>query len=328
VRVSPELARWLLASDEPSVHAWALVAVGGREPEELTVRRVRARIGKEGWCATLLANQLPEGQWDSPGTTLAQLYRPKYTSLNWRLLVLTELGAPARLPGVARAWELLLRAADAGARDAIDGAESEVCFTGNLARMGYRLGAGGDRRVQRAIDWLLGAQKKDGGWNCFPSTRGTLDGWEALAAFAAVPEPARSTEMQTAIERGAEFYLRRGLLHEGSGRYEPWYRTHYPHHYFYDFLVGLDLLTSLGYGKDRRLREALDLLESKRNPGGGWDLDALQPDLPTISPFVAELVRRNPVYPLVLEFPGRPSRWVTLTAIEVLRRAGRLERAT
>src|SRR5438876_177018 len=32
---------------------------------------------------------------------------------------------------------------------------------------------------------------------------------------------------------------------------------------------------------------------------------------------------RGPFYPLGLEVPGRPSRWITTTALTVLRRAGR-----
>ena len=55
-------------------------------------------------------------------------------------------------------------------------------------------------------------------------------------------------------------------------------RLHYPVHYYYDLLVGLDVLTSLRYGDDRPMRPALDRLENKRTRDGSWNLDALHPD--------------------------------------------------
>jgi len=139
-----------------------------------------------------------------------------------------------------------------------------------------------------------------------------------LAAFAALPHSARTPSIQRAIERGAEFYLDRGLLREGRTPYAPWMRLHYPVQYYYDLLVGLDVLTSLGYGEDRRIRPALAKLERMRNRDGSWNMDALHPD--TEDPAYQF---RGPFYPLGLEVPGRPSRWITTTALTVLRRAGR-----
>src|SRR5947208_312554 len=146
-------------------------------------------------------------------------------------------------------------------------------------------------------------QKKDGGWHCFRSRTGTLDCWEALAAFVAIPSEARTPPIRQSIERGAEFYLERRLFREGPAPYRPWFRLHYPVHYYYDLLVGLDTLTSLGYGEDPRMRPALDRLEAMRNRDGSWNMDALHPD--TEDPAYQF---RGPFYPLGLEVPGRPSR--------------------
>ena len=172
-----------------------------------------------------------------------------------------------------------------------------------------RFGYADDPRVRAAVDWLVHAQKDDGGWHCFPSEVGTLDCWESLAAFAALPSSARSAAVHAAIERGAEFYLERGLLRESDGSTNPpWQRIHYPNHYYYDFLVGLDLLSALGYAEDPRIRPALDLLEERRNPDGTWNLQAVHPDLLPDDPYHP----RTPVYPVLLEHVGRPSRWATL----------------
>src|SRR5207247_5085243 len=101
----------------------------------------------------------------------------------------------------------------------LGGRNSVVFFTGNAVRMLTRFGYLDHPSVESSIDWLLRHQKSDGGWHCFRSRTGTLDGWEALAGFAAIPEAKRSAAMHRAIERGAEFYLERGLLREGRTPY-------------------------------------------------------------------------------------------------------------
>src|SRR5207249_4039672 len=80
--------------------------------------------------------------------------------------------------------------------------------------------------------------------------------------------------MERSISRGAEFYLERKLFEEGR-RYAPWFRFHYPTHYYYDVLVGLDVLTVLGYAGDRRLQPALRILREKRQSDGTWFLDRI-----------------------------------------------------
>lgn len=84
--------------------------------------------------------------------------------------------------------------------------------------------------------------------------------------------------MHRAVERGAEFYLEREMHKEGKS-YAPWYRFHYPIHYYYDLLVGLDFMTALGYGDDSRLRYAIDRLKEKRRSDGRWNIDAVHPNL-------------------------------------------------
>ena len=318
VALTPRLRNWLLSEEaDPSLRHRVLRDVLGRPPDDPDVIRERKGIGRKGWAARILRLQHPQGQWDTAGTSAFELYHPKYVATNWRLLVLSDLGVNGRHPGVVKAVKLFLRRFGGPSGD-LGGRKSEVCFTGNAVRMLARFGYLKDPGVQPAIDWLVRHQKSDGGWHCFRSRTGTLDCWEALAAFAALPPSHRSASIERAIERGAEFYLDRGLLREGRTPYAPWMRLHYPVHYYYDLLVGLDVLAALGYGEDRRMRPALDKLEGKRNRDGTWNLDAHHPD--TEAPAYQF---RGPFYPFGLEVPGRPSRWITATALNLLRRSGR-----
>ncbi|HYS99862.1 MAG TPA: hypothetical protein VEO20_04285 [Thermoplasmata archaeon] len=312
------LRNWLLAKDaDPSVRVRVLRDLLERPEDDAELVRAQQQIGRKGWAAKILREQHPHGQWATSGTSAAELYRPKYVATNWRLLVLSDLGLTKKHPRIAKGMNLLVRRRFLPAGE-LGRIGSEVCITGNAVRMLLRFGYTKHPHLRPAIDWLVRYQKKDGGWHCFRSSTGTLDCWEALAAFAALPPASRSPEVHRSIERGAEFYLSRALFREGATPYRPWFRLHYPVHYYYDLLVGLDVLTSLGYGDDRRMRPALDRLEAMRNRDGSWNLDALHPDTEDPNYQV-----RGPFYPLGLEVPGRPSRWITTTALTVLQRAGR-----
>ena len=320
MELTPAVRQWLLHEADPSIVYRYLTEVMERRADDLEVRNAQERIAREGWAHRILSEQLPSGAWASPSADSRGLYVPKYIATNWRLLVLSDMGLTRDRPEIDRAVQLVLAAHDRPDGD-LGGSGSEVCFTGNAVRYLLRLGYDEDAAVRRSIDWLVATQKPDGGWHCWESEVGTLDCWEALAAFAALPPSRRTAAIEAAIGRGAEFYLDRGLLREGADPYPPWSRLHYPNHYYYDVLVGLDVLTRLGYGRDPRLGPALDLLEGKRDGQGRWSLESIHPDLGPD----AEYDVRTPFYPFVLERPGRPSRWITTTALAVLRRSGRLE---
>ena len=145
--------------------------------------------------------------------------------------------------------------------------------------------------------------------------RGTLDCWEGLSAFAVLPRRKWTRGIRRCVESGVEFYLARELFRQGR-RYQPWLRFHYPVHYYYDVLVGLDVITSLGHGRDRRLKRALQILERKRLPDGTWALDAIHPDLGIGAGYRFKKRPRK----FALEKPGKSSKWITLTALRVLKR--------
>lgn len=316
MRIAASLSRWLLGPDsDPSVRSRALVEVLGATPTDPRVHSAQRSIGRTGWAAAILREQLSDGQWATPGSSAGELYRPKYIATNWRMLVLADLGLTRADPRVEKMTRLVLRRWG-GPRGSLGGRYSEVCVTGNALRAFLRFGYAGEPEVGRMLRWLLRAQKSDGGWHCFPSRHGTLDAWEGLAALAYLPATKRSPSVERAIERGAEFYLERRLSREGPTRYEPWYRIHYPNHYYYDLLIGLDMLTRLGYGADPRLSPAIRWLTGRRDAGGRWPLDASHPDLPPTERYSP----RPPYYPFVLEPPGRPSRWATVSALAVLAR--------
>ena len=311
---------WLLEDNQPSVRYFTLVDLLGRKEGDPEVRRTLSRIPRVGWGAQLLARQKPKGHWEAREPTnfpawARFLQFPQFGSTMWPALVLSDLGFTSRDPRIRRTAELIL---DYKLRlsSPFNFFTEEVCAVGNLARMLSRFGYGDDRRVQKLYAWMLEDQRENGGWNCAPDRPGTLDCWEALDAFSALPKVTRTRSMEEAIDRGVEFYLGRNLFREGK-RYEPWFRFHYPTHYFYDVLVGLDVVTRLGYSGDPRLRPALKVLTDKRRPDGTWVIDRAHPDVGT------ELKKDyggTHFKSWTLEPVGGPSKWITLTALRILRR--------
>lgn len=313
---SQKVLDWLLEPDQPSVQYLTLTQLQGRKESDSEVKEAKARIPTTGWAAEILARRNPAGWWVHDKS----LYVPKYLSTNWNMLVLSDLGATREIPAVGESCELWM------ARSPLKGGgvggnskgTGHHCYTGNMARALIRLGYRDDRRIRRALDWLVETAHPKGGWSCFSSGR-NLDSWEGLSAFAVYPRSRWTARMQGCVERGAEFFLERQLHCQGD-RYKPWFRFHYPIHYYYDLLVGLDLLTALGYGNDRRLRFALSVLKRKRRTDGRWNLDAVHPD---VEGGMARWYDRHPSQrptPLQFEPVGRPSKMVTLRALMVLSR--------
>lgn len=308
-----QVIEWLLEDEQPSVKYYTLVDLLGRKESDDEVRETYSNISRKGWAKEILSSQRRGGCWES----VDNLYRPKYTATNWRAIVLSDLGLMCENPRIKRTADqffnqwLKLPSMNNVFND-------EVCVVGNTARMLTRFGHGDDFRVRKLFDRLVEDQKEDGGWHCFESKVGTLDGWEGLAAFAALPKSKHTKSIKRSIEKGAEFYLERKLFEEGESRYEPWFRFHYPIHYYYDILVGLDTLTRLSYASDKRLKPAIEILKSKKQSDGTWLLERVHPDIGVGAEY--NLRDRRKIKLFALETPGKPSKWITLQALRVLKR--------
>jgi hypothetical protein len=315
---------WLLEPEQPSIQYLALTQLLGRKETDTDVRDAKARIPTAGWAAEILAHREAGGWWVRDGHPSY----PKYISTNWNLLALSDLGATRAIPAVRQSCEYWMKKSPlkGGGVGGMSNGNGHLCYTGNMARALIRFGYGDDRGVRKALDWLVRTAHPKGGWTCWnykdaPATGRTLDSWEGLSAFAAYPRSKWTKSMKDCVGKGAEFYLEKELHRQGA-RYEPWYRYHWPMHYYYDLLVGLDVLTALGYADDPRLGFAVDLLRKKQRSDGRWNLDAVQPDpSPAGVRWYAEHPNKRPT-PLAFEIPGRPSKMITLRALTVLSRVG------
>jgi hypothetical protein len=307
---------WLLEPDQPSVRYWTLKRLLGRPDSDSEVRAAQARIPEAGWAQEILAARQPGGWWVE-GT---DLYHPKYLSTNWMLQVLADLGLTKKDPRIAESCELWIArfARPDGGFGMGGGKRSHHCVAGNCARALIQMGYVDHPQVLSAMDWLVRTADKNGGWSCFGSGR-NLDSWEGLSAFAVYPRDRWTAPMEECVRKAAEFFLQRELHRQGE-KYAPWLRFHYPIHYYYDLLVGLDLLTALGYASDRRIEYALSILRKNRRNDGRWNLGGLHPDVEGgMAEWFAKHPRDRPT-PFSLETVGKPSKMITLRALTVLER--------
>ncbi len=307
---------WLLGTDQPAIRYLTLTQLLDKGKDDLEVRDAREAIPRRGWAADILAKQDPAGWW----VRAERFYTPKYLSTNWMLLVLADLGMTKEDPRIQKAadeWIRRFAAADGGF--GIDSNKSShLCTVGNTARALVQFGYADHPAVRKSFEWMEKHASHLGGWSCFGSGR-NLDSWEPLSAFAVYPKAKWTAGMQRAVEEGAEFFLQREL-HKQGDHYEPWYHFHYPVHYYYDLLVGLDFMTALGYGGDPRLEHALSALRKKRRPDGRWNLDAVHPDVEgTMAEWFAKHPKDRPT-PFALEEVQKPSKMITLRAMRVLHR--------
>jgi len=320
--VKDSVIDWLLEESQPAVRYLTLTELLGRPEKDSEVKSAKENITTTGWAKEILEKQTPSGYWISG----RNLYFPKYIATNWMLLILSDLGLAKDNPRIKKTIEIWMKrfATEDGGFNDVPREGAHLCMTGNTARVLVKFGYVNHPRVRSAFEWLVKAQSETGGWSCWNERGRTddsnLDSWEPLSAFAVYPRAKWTRSMKRAVERGAEFYLEREL-YKGVDHYEPWYRFHYPVHYYYDLLVGLDFMTALDYSDDKRLRYAISLLKKKKRPDGRWNLDSINPDPESPQ---ARIDREHPeedaTTPFALEKPREPSKMITFRALRVLQR--------
>ncbi|HLF71214.1 MAG TPA: nitrogen fixation protein NifH [Dehalococcoidia bacterium] len=327
---------WLLEPDEanPGVRYFALRNLLGRPEDDAEVVAARRDVMQSGPVPKILAAQHPDGYWEKPGPG----YSTKYRGTTWQLVFLANLGADGSDARVRAACDYVLahtQTANGGFGYARSGGErppppSSVihCLNGNLLRALIVLGSLDDPRLQRSIDWQAKSiTGEDAGLRYYATTPGPgfacgvnlgqPCGWganKALRGLLAIPEARRSASVVRALEAGAAFLLSRDPAvadYPYTGRISStWFRLGFPLSYTSDVLETTEVLVDLGYGADARLDHVFELILSKRDAGGRWPLENTL----------------NGKMWADVETKGRPSKWVTLRALSVLRKAGRDER--
>ncbi|MFZ0013051.1 MAG: hypothetical protein WAL25_02945 [Acidimicrobiia bacterium] len=301
--IEQSVREWLLASD-PAIEWQTRRDLEGQTSGE--VDRVRSRVAIEGWGASLLDAQQPNGGWSVVDQPTA-FHETADGSAMWALDLLVDMGVD---PDDDR-----VRASVARVRDTVrfyEGdqpfftGEVEPCINGRVLRSGSYFGEPNRDLLER----LLGEQLEDGGWNCDAPQSRRSSFHTTICVLEGLTEYQRtqgdSDRLQLATQRGQGYLLDRRMfrsLSTGEVIDPDWLTFSFPTHYHYDVLRGLDYLRSAGAAVDDRLEEAFAVVTSNRDDDGRWPLQNPHRDQPELD---------------LGETEGGPSRWNTLRALRVL----------
>ncbi len=335
---------WLLEEDEPSVRYETLVRLQDRGEDEKSVVSTKDRIGRVGFVAEIFAKQKENTYWDNSESC----YVPKFSASGWQMAVVADLGASSNDIRVKNAIDhyLQLHNVETGGFSlrprSHEKFEPHICLTGNMVRALTKIGFARDDRVENALTWLLSKQLSDGGWNCSPPGKhgSFMATVEPLWALSEMISQNPSAEWKESAQKASEFLLKHRVFRsdlDDSVIMFDFLKTHYPTHYCYDFLHGLRVLTELGVRDDFRMDDAVNLLLEKRLPDGKWVLDgvyrgwrhphAMHGQETVSRPEERELITTGwgTERTLQLEEAGKPSKWITLQALLILKRLGILD---
>ncbi|AII58570.1 nitrogenase subunit NifH [Dehalococcoides mccartyi CG1] len=325
---------WLLETDlsQPAVRYFTLRDIIGCGQNDAALKEAKASIMLSGPVPSILAAQSSEGYWLHPGAG----YSPKYQSTVWQIVFLAQLGADKSDGRVKKGCNYLFEYNQSKAGwFSYNGTPSGFihCLAGNLEAALIDLGWLEDERLQTAIEkharFITGDGMADSAaagvtdryyaytpgpmFNCGPNG-GLSCGWGAvksLNALSRIPPSKRTPAVIRALDRGLDFLFRYNPVAAdypfgtGSKPSSSWFSFGYPLGYAADILQTLDVLSALGYARDPRLAEAIDLVLSKQDPKGRWPMEC----------------RFTGKTWMDIEKNRHSSKWITLRALRVLKAA-------
>jgi hypothetical protein len=260
-------------------------------------------------------------------------YQPKYRNSTWQLLFLAQLGADQNDPRVKNLCEFVLDHNNNTCKGVMGihiqwraGIDFYTlpCFMANMVWSLSTLGYGRDPRVRATLKWLMKYQRFDDGdyrtpdvWpyrgrsdRCFGRHTCMSGVTRVLDMMTVVKESERTPEMNAFIGRGVDFVLKHRLYRRNHSHWQPirpeFEMFTFPLIHYDDVISIVDTLQRLGV-KDKAVDEGLEFILSKRGPDGRWNLDYTM----SRSAAYANFGQR-----------GKTSKWITLRALKVLKRAG------
>ena len=333
-KVKGDPLEWLLEEDplNPGVRYFALSDLLDIPPGDPQVIDPRRSLMSVGPVPRILDAQDPEGYWVRPGPG----YFPQYQGSVWAVTMLGQLGADGADSRVRKGCQYVLEhALDKNGAFSMSAIPSQaiLCLNGHLLAALLDLGWLDDQRVQRAIEWVARmvtgeavAPAGDKGAPLRYLKSGTCGpgfccgynakkpcAWGAvkvMLAFSKLPDEARTRLVSRAIDTGLEFLLTKDPAvadYPMGGGTKPsgnWFRFGFPLFWVTDVLENLAVLASFGYGSDPRLSSAMDLVLSKQDQEGRWSMERSYNGKTLVD----------------IEQKGKPSKWVTLRALRMLKR--------
>ncbi len=299
-----EIIQWLLQGDVSIRYQVCRDLLGEDRPD------IRARISEEGWGAELMKLRGEDGHWGRG------FYQPKWTSTHYTLQELRYLEIDSKNSEIRETLEMLFRTEkgeDGGMNPSGTVKESDICINGMALNYASYFGVD-ESLLHSVVDFILSQKMADGGFNCRLNRSGakhsslhtTISAAEGITEYLGRGYEYRGDELAETNAGCREFMLAHRLFKSdrtGELINKNFLNICWPARWYFDILRGLDYFRSSGSGFDPRIRDALDVLQSKRRKSGFWNTPAHHPGAVHFS----------------MEPAGKPGRWNTLRALRVLK---------
>jgi hypothetical protein len=318
---SKDILDALLASHEPAIHFKARWKVCGEPLTSAELVQVQRQIPTSQLVKGLLSEQAEEGR-------IPLHPYQKWRGAHWVLACLADLGYPPGDPSLTplmdQVYEWLLGRQHTASIQSIQGRVRRCAsMEGNALFASLALGLA-DERSDELARRLMSWQWPDGGWNCDKYPQAVNSSYnESLIPLRALNLYAQVTglpQARQACERAAEIFLKRELFKRQSdgSLIEPDFITlHYPAYWHYEILSALKALAEAGFLSDPRCQAALELLEARELPGGGFPAEKAYYKLAPSAKTGRSLVRWGE------QGPRKMNEFVTVDALYVLKMSGR-----
>jgi hypothetical protein len=177
-----------------------------------------------------------------------------------------------------------------------------------------------DERVQKGIDWMVRYQRFDdaveeapSGWpydkfeKCWGRHTCTMGVVKVLKALAEIPDGQRSLEVTKTIDTAVDYLMKHQIYRRSHDLSKvakrDWLEFGFPLLWKTNVLEIAEILLNLGH-KNEIVRDVVDMVISKQNDSGQWVLEDTF----------------NGRFWTNIESKNKPSRWITLNAVRVIKK--------
>jgi hypothetical protein len=287
---------WLLERKNPSVRYWTLTDLLDRAADDADVLGARAAIAEQPLVQELFSLQHADGHWGDDAT---KPYRAQGAVGVLSILHMLGVEPDER---TASGCDSFLRFCQhgSGGFSLTKTRRSGIfpCTTGEHLPFLVYFGLGEDPRVRRAFCFLIEDVSTPDALDCGRyQHRDCL--WGAIAALnglSVLPASLQSTESEQVVQRLANALL--DAEYDFEGEHRRWLTFGVPR--AWDLLSALRALVGFGYARDPRFTPLLERFLALQDEQGRWLCGSVSRTWP--------LEKRN-----------RPSRWVTLDALRLLK---------
>jgi hypothetical protein len=300
-KLTTDLLSWLLEPDNPSVRFVALRYLLDRPLTDPGVRGAQAAIIGYRPVQAILGKMSAPHYWDD-------LDDERVRMLSVWVCLLAELRADSNHPLVRKACESVFEKMqqEDGAFPSKHPGYSGLrpCTQGLVSEALLRLGFYPDPRLERAVESATSM-----GYECvynagLPCAWGVV---KLLRMMAAIPPRQRGSAVNPAIGRGVDLLLSYDLAQANypcsEGISLEWFKLGFPRGFQSDILETLETLACLGCAPAPRLEAAMNWVLSKQKPDGRWCSEFVSPQAQELG----------------IDRVGKPSKWITLRALRVLK---------